>query len=194
MLELTPEEEAAVIMYIVNYDQCNEKCWNSIADIIRKYDQRYTGIVYRGQDSPLIKKIRPFFSTTPLRKMAQLFAPVNWDAPGTPSLCCLHTIHLKNAPVLSTRSIKYTLSNEVRELVEAYQPKKPWSSVEKLIQVLVFENREYNGEELIVLNGGRFFANASLTKPGFKHIDATHRESWYSFGHRRRTLKRTRKA
>lgn len=186
-LVLTPEEEAVVIMYIVNYYDCDDKCWDDLAAIIRKYGQRRTGIVYRGMGSPRILKKRPFLSTTPLRKMAELFMPVDWDAPGGPKkLCCLHKIHLVNAPVLSTRSIKYSLSKEVERLYKAYKPEKPWSRVGPLIDELVFADEKQNGEEVIVLNDGVFYKDKGLTSPGFFRHSETHLESWYSAGKRAR--------
>ncbi len=194
-LTLTPEEEVIVIMYIVNYYDCDAACWNKLAQIIRKYDMRYTGTVYRGQGSPRITKTKPYFSTSPLSEMAMLFVPTDWNAPGEPKLCCHHTIHLINAPVLNTRSVNYTFSDTVRQLYEAYNPAKPWSSVERLIDELVFRDEAQNGEEIIVLNTGKFYANASLTRGGFKRIDDIHRESWYTVpkhsGTRRRRCKRS---
>lgn len=187
-LELTSEEEAVVIMYIVNYYDCGDKCWDDLAAIIHKYGQRRTGIVYRGMGSPRIMKKRPFLSTTPLRKMAELFMPVNWDAPGGPKkLCCLHKIHLVNAPILSTRSIKYTFSKEVERLYNAYKPKKPWSRVADLIKELVFADEKQNSEEVIVLNDGVFYKDKGLTMPGFVRHSELHVESWYSAGKRVRT-------
>jgi hypothetical protein len=181
ILTLTPEEEVMVIMYIVNYYECDTICWNSIANIIRKYNMRMTGTVYRGQGSPRITNENFFFSTSTLSAMAELFRPVDWNAPGEPKkLCCHHTIHLINAPVLNTRSINYTFSDAVRKLYEDLNPEKPWSQVEPLINEMVFTDEDENGEEIIVLNGGKFYGNSDLTRRGFKRNDENHYESWYT--------------
>ncbi len=185
-MELTPEEEAVVIMYIVNYYDCDDACWNALGDIIRKYGRPFTGVVYRGQGHARILKKRPFISTSPLKEMARLFVPTNWDAPGTPKLCCLHKIHLVGATVLSTRSIKYTLSKEVERLYKAYKPAKPWSRVAPLLDELVFADRLHNGAEFMVLNDGVFYKDKTLKVPGFNRLNEIQVESWYAPGARAR--------
>jgi len=173
MTVLHAEEEFALLMYIINYDICTASMRDIIASAVRRLNHRVTLTVYRGQASSIIDHSTPFFSATPNINMARLFQPVDWDSPGEPKQCCLLRIHLQNTPVLSTREVTYTLSDDIRKRYEAYPGVKAWSRVRGLLKELVFEDTDNNGEEIIVLNGGVFVET--------QRIGSTDYETWYVY-------------
>ena len=197
-LLLTPKEEAYMICYIAMYYNCDKKtCWTYIADIIRKYGSLRHRLVYRGQSKKdsTIKNISPFVSTTPNKRMAELFVERNWSlVEETQRIGHLFTIHLKNAPWLSTRSIQYTFTKEVKEELrkinndrliqkhgKTYTFDEIFPKLKGLINELVFVDEAQNGEEILVLTGGTFYKDSSMHTKGFMPINTNDFETWYSF-------------
>lgn len=195
-LLLTPKEEASIIAYIALYYNCDkEDCWKTIGDIILKYGRTNDKIVYRGQgkEHDQIKYITPFFSTSPNKKMAELFVERDFDLPDK-LVGHLFKIHLKNVPHISTRDIQYTFTDDVKEELrkinknriiekgggnvtfEEYFPR-----IKFLIDELVYEDTEGNGEEYLILNGGTFYKNKEMTIKGYKKMNDNDFETWYSF-------------
>lgn len=181
---LDPEDEFAIIMYIINYDDCNDTIYQRIRDCILDLNIRKKRTVYRGQGNRRIETNSYFFSTTPKQKMAQMFQPFDWDSTPPKRECCMFKIHLENVPILSTRSIRYTLSPEVKKLYKKFNkhtPIKSWKRVSKLLEELVFTNEEQNGQEIIVVNGGRFYTDVNKSHEGFNQIDDDTFETWYIY-------------
>lgn len=181
---ITPEEEFALIMYIVNYDECNNWVYRTIHDLILRLNNRRTTIVYRGQSEYTIRTNTYFFSTTPMIQMAKEFQPKDWSYPNVPRLCCLFKIHLMDVPVLSTKCIKYTYSSAVQKMYREYSNMamlKPWNRVPYYIRQLVYSNQPDNREEIIVINGGSFYNSENLSTIGFKKVEEDIRETWYCY-------------
>jgi hypothetical protein len=196
-LLLTPEEEAHIICYIAFYYNCDKgTCWTRIREIIQKYGSRRHKIVYRGQASKnnTIKSITPFFSSTTNKVMADLFVEKNWAlSEGSRRIGHLFKVHLKRAPWLSTRSIKYTFTNEVKEelrkiikggLIEkgdgTYTLDTFFPKLKGLIKDLVFTDTTDNGEEILVMTGGTFYNDSTMKVKGFMPINSNDFETWYS--------------
>lgn len=214
MTALPPKYEAALIAYIALYDNCNKStCWKSIGEAIRKYGSPYTGVVYRGHSAANseIRAETPFFSTSPVRQMAELFVETNWNASedGT-KIGHLFKIHLVNVPVLRTDQILYTFTEEViselRRLngdrkiskgsgVYTFDEYLPY--LKKTIDNLVFQRTPGNDTEILVLSGGTFYISNDMKQKGYSEAgnDRMHvLETWYTFstGGSRRTRRRKR--
>jgi hypothetical protein len=202
-ITLEPKEEAAMIAYIVFYDHCKKRdCWKTIEKIIEKYGKKTKKIVYRGHQrkDKIIKKITPFFSTTPCKKMAELFVeseydPVLDDIVG--KIGNLFKLHLCNVKTINTSHINYTLSREVIEEIRKFIGKNAKiykgegiytfdefiPRIKNTLYSLVFDRTNYNCDEILVLNEGKFYKNKSLTKRGYNSTITkkgyTLREAWY---------------
>jgi hypothetical protein len=209
-LILTPKEEAYMICYIALYYNCDKKtCWKSIAHIIKKYGTSTSKLVYRGQSQKgtIIKNTTPFISTSPNKQMAELFVERNWSLPEESNkIGHLFTIHLKNTPWLSTRNIQYTFTDSVKEelrkinkdrLIEKGDEKYTFDEffprIKSLIDELVFADETQNGEEILVLNGGTFYCESTMKTKGFKPINSSDFETWYTFQTNNKTNNKTRK-
>ena len=177
-LVLSARHEAAIIAYVALYDNCDKaRCWRRIGSAIKKHGVRVTRTVYRGhaRRDRRIRLVTPFFSTTPKKQMAEL------------------TVHLVRALVLSTRSVRFTLSREViRELralngdrviakgdgnytLDEYIPCLPG-----VLRGLAHDETHANGEEILVLNDGAFYADPELRKRGFRSLGGGDYETWYA--------------
>jgi hypothetical protein len=127
--------------------------------------------------------------------MAELFVERDWSLhEDTQRVGHLFKIHLKNALWLSTRSIQYTFTDEVKDelrkinkgrLIQKRDKKYTFDEffpmIEGLIQELVFTDESQNGEEILVLTGGTFYKDSALKTKGFMPINTTDFETWYSF-------------
>lgn len=194
-ITLDPKHEAALLAYIVLYYNCDKAtCWNIIGKAIEESNMRVTRVVYRGhsKDAKRILNTTPFFSTSPVKGMAELFVEKDWSSDSEKRVGHLFKIHLMNIPVLNTRNINFTFSDKVfselkkinrnREIqkgdrtytFEEYRPK-----IKEAVYDLIHSNSKQDGEELLVLNGGTFYANKDLTKKGFKPLNG-YFETWYS--------------
>ena len=184
-MKLTPQEEAVLVCYIAIYYNCNNA--KEIGDIIKKYGSSTSRIVYRGQakKNTTIDNRKPFVSTSPSREMAEQFVEHDWEA--NKKVGNLFKIHLENAKWLSTRSIEFTLTDEVKEELRKINSKpiqkekdytldEFWPQIKTRLAELIAE-----GEEILVLTGGTF----KNTK-GVGEI-----ETWYSVGGRRRKTRRS---
>jgi hypothetical protein len=213
-MHLPPKYEAAVIAYVALYDNCEKlTCWQTVGEAIRLFGSPYSGVVYRGHASSntAIRRITPFFSTTPQREMAELFVETQWknNETGT-KIGHLFKIHLRNAPVLQTDKITYTFSPEViselRKLNGAKMIEKGSGSytfdeylpqIEATLRDLVFNrNSLANDTEVLVLNGGTFYASAAMSQVGYteKMDQGIHTyETWYSFDTRENRTRRRRR-
>lgn len=196
-LLLTPKEEAYILCYIAMYYNCDKRtCWKHIAEIIDKYGSRRSRIVYRGhaKKDSTIKSITPFISTTPNKRMADLFVERNWSLPEDKQrVGHLFKIHLKNAKWLSTRDIQYTFTKEVKEELQKINKDKHiqkgnktytfdefYPKLKGLIEELVFSDEVQNGEEVLVLTGGTFYSDSKMNTKGFMSINANDFETWYT--------------
>jgi len=194
-LLLNPKEEAYILCYIAMYYNCDKRtCWKHIAEIIYKYGSARNKVVYRGQakKDSVIKNTSPFVSTTPNKSMAELFVERDWSLDeDRQRVGHLFKIHLKNALWLSTRSIQYTFTDEVKEelrkinkgrLIQKRDKKYTFDEffpmIEGLIQELVFTDESQNGEEILVLTGGTFYKDSALKTKGFMPINTTDFETW----------------
>jgi hypothetical protein len=194
-ISLCPRHEAAIIAYIALYDNCDkERCWRRIGSAIRRHGRRLTRTVYRGhaQSDRRIRLIAPFFSTSPKRNMAELFVEREWLESGPRRVGHLFTIHLVRALVISTRSVRFTLSAAViRELralngdrviekgsglytLDEFLPR-----LSGLLRELVHSNTRQNGEEIMVLADGVFYSDSALRRRGFRSRGGGDYETWY---------------
>ena len=204
---LTPKEEAYMLCYIAMYYNCDKKtCWSNIAEIIKKYGSRTTKLVYRGHSKKdsTIKNKTPFVSTTPNKDMADLFVERNWSLPeANQRVGHLFKIHLKNAPWLSTRSIHYTYTKEVKEELRKINNNRPiqkgdgtytldefFPKIKGLIDELVGADEAQNGEEILVLTGGTFYSDRAMKTKGFMPMNANDFETWYVGANTTKTRKR----
>jgi hypothetical protein len=155
-MRLTPREEAVMVCYIAIYYNCDTQ---EIAGIIKKYGSTTSRIVYRGQakQDTTIDNRKPFVSTSPSREMAEQFVEHDWEA--NKKVGNLFTIHLENAKWLSTRSIEFTLTDEVKEELRKINSKpiqkerdytldEFWPQIKTRLTELLAE-----GEEILVLTG-----------------------------------------
>jgi len=146
-----------MVCYIAIYYNCDTQ---EIADIIQKYGSTTSRIVYRGQakKDTTIDNRKPFVSTSPSREMAEQFVEHDWEA--NKKVGNLFTIHLENAKWLSTRSIEFTLTDEVKEELRKINSKpiqkerdytldEFWPQINTRLAELLAE-----GEEILVLTGG----------------------------------------
>lgn len=188
-MKLTSKEEANMVAYIAIYYNCDTRCLKQIGDIIKNYGSTTSRVVYRGQSKKdaTIDNRKPFVSTSPSKEMAEQFVERDWSLPeGKQKVGNLFTIHLEGAKWLSTRSIDFTLDDNVKKELQAiigtsliqkdrdYTLDEFWPEIRRLLTDLLAE-----GEEILVLTGGTF----KNTK-GVGEI-----ETWYSAG-RRKTRRR----
>jgi hypothetical protein len=151
--------------------------------------------VYRGhaKSDRRIRLGTPFFSTTPNEEMAELFVEKEWLEDGPRRVGNFFTIHLVGAWALSTRSVRFTLSEPViRELralnggrviakgngkytLDEYVP-----HLCDTLRSLVLSDTRANGEEIMVLTDGTFYADSSLRKRGFRPLGGGDYETWYA--------------
>ena len=138
--------------------------------------------------------------------MADLFVERNWSLEEDPQkVGHLFKIHLKNAQSLSTRSIQYTLTDDVKEELRKINKDRPiekggrpytfdefFPRIKGLIEELVFADEAQNGEEILVLTGGTFYSDSSMKTKGFMPIGTNDFETWYSFPSYNKTRKRVR--
>jgi hypothetical protein len=193
-IQLPPIYEAALIAYIALYYNCDKvNCWNLIGEAIEKYGIPTTKTVYRGHSKKdkIIKKVTPFFSTSPLKKMAELFVEKKWINEDTSiDIGHLFKIHLINIPTINTSNIKFTYTKEVidclREINNGQVIEKGEGSytfdeylpmLRQNINSLVYNDN--NSEEILVLNGKTFYKNSKLTSVGFNNISNGNYETWY---------------
>ena len=203
---LTPKEEAYILCYIALYYNCDKKtCWKQIAKIIEKYGVLTNKIVYRGQGKKdsVIKNTTPFVSTTPNKRMAELFVEKDWSLPeDKQQVGHLFKIHLSRARWLSTRNIQYTFTKEVKEELRKINKDRPikkgdgtytldefFPRIKGLIDELVFANEAQNGEEILVLTGGTFYSDSSMKTKGFMPIGENDFETWYTLSKYNKTRK-----
>lgn len=203
---LSARHEAAIIAYVAMYDNCDKaRCWRRIGSAIKRHGVRVTRTVYRGhaRRDRSIRLVAPFFSTTPKKQMAELFVEREWPEDEGPEdegpekegrrIGNFFTVHLVRALVLSTRSVRFTLSREVvRELralngdriigkgggnytLDEFIPRVP-----DLLRRLVHDETHANGEEILVLNDGAFYADPELRKRGFRSLGGGDYETWYA--------------
>jgi hypothetical protein len=118
--------------------------------------------------------------------MAELFVEKDWfEDGGSLRVGNLFTVHLLGAQALSTRSVRFTLSDavihELRALnggrviekgegtytFDEYVPRL----VETVRDLVHSETRE-NGEEILVLTDGAFYADSALSTRGFRSLGA----------------------
>jgi len=196
-MELTPQEEAAMLCYIAIYYNCDT---SKIGEIIQKHGSTTSRVVYRGQSKKdtVIDTRSPFVSTSPDKGMAESFVEHDWES--SQKVGNLFTIHLVNAKWLSTRSITFTLTDKVKEEVRTmignnmirkdkdYTLDQYWPQIkERLTELLA------DGEEILVLTNGTFYSDESMKTKGFKTTIPNQFETWYSGargGRRRKTRRR----
>ena len=175
---LSARHEAAIIAYVALYDNCDKaRCWRRIGSAIKRHGVRVTRTVYRGhaRRDRSIRLVAPFFSATPEKQMAEL------------------TVHLVRALVLSTRAVRFTLSREVVRELRAlngdriiakgdgdYTLDEFIPCVPDLLRSLVHDETHANGEEILVLNDGAFYADPELRKRGFRSLGGGDYETWYA--------------
>jgi len=163
MLRLKPKEEALLLCYVLFFDRCTYACRLPIADLIRTYGTPTTRTVYRGQTNSVIWTNTPFFSASPTRAMAEGYAQNN----------TLFRIHLNEVPCLSTRSVHYTLSDDVMTELRKWDGNAALAHPK--VKHAIFQKRM---EEVLVLNGGTFYADAARKRHGFE-THGTFKETWY---------------
>lgn len=194
---LSARHEAAIIAYVALYDNCDKaRCWRRIGRAIKHHGERVTRTVYRGharRDNE-IRLVTPFFSTTPKK----LFVEKEWPEDDGPEkegrrIGNFFTVHLVRALVLSTRSVRFTLSREViRELHELngdrviakgdgnYTLDEYIPLLLGVLRGLVHDETHANGEEILVLNDGAFYADPELRRRGFRSLGGGDYETWYA--------------
>ena len=196
-IKLNAKEEAALLAYIALYFNCDRSiCWKIIGDTIKRLNKRVTTTVYRGHDktSKSISNITPFFSTSSLKSMAELFVEKKWSTIAGKRVGHLFTIHLVDVPVINTRWINFTYTKKVfseldklnsDRVIEKGNGSYTFNEYKPLIKSninnLVHTDSGETGEEIIVLNGGTFYADKTCTKKGFNPLENGDFETWYKF-------------
>ena len=197
-MKLTPKEEANMVSYIALYYNCDSSCLNEIGAIVKKYGSTDPKTVYRGQSKKdtTIDNRKSFVSTSPDKEMADAFVEREWEPER--KVGNLFTIHLENTKWLSTRSIEFTLSDQVKKELRTivgnkpiqkekdYTPDEFFPRIGPLLKELLDE-----GEEILVLTGP-FYNDMSKTTEGFKTVGPNEFETWR--GGRRKTRKHKRRA
>ena len=187
-----------MVAYIAIYYNCDKACLEQIGAIVKKYGSTDPKTVYRGQSNgdAVIDSRKPFVSTSPSKEMAEQFVEREWEPER--KVGNLFTIHLENAKWLSTRSIRFTLSDGVKEELRMIVGNKPiqkekdytldefFPRIGPLLKELIDE-----GEEILVLTGP-FYTDMSKTTEGFKTVGPNEFETWR--GGRRKTRKHKRRA
>jgi hypothetical protein len=194
-MQLEPRLEAAIIAYVALYSSCKARCWKAVREAILSHGRKRSCVVYRGhsRSDKTIKNVNPFFSTTPKRKMADLFVERDWEADGE-RVGHLFKIHLVKVPTLSTRDIAYTLTKEVKDHLKRINNNAPihkgsgvctldeyMPRIRGLLRRLVHDDSKYNGMEIMVPTGGKFYRDASLSKRGFADACKGVIETWYVY-------------
>ena len=190
-----------MVAYIAMYYNCDTACLEQIGNIVKKYGLTVSKDVYRGQSKQdtTIDTRKPFVSTSPSKEMAEQFVERDWSLPeGKQKVGNLFTIHLRGAKWLSTRSIRFTLSDDVKEELRTIVGNKPiqkekdytldefFPRIRPLLKELLDE-----GEEILVLTGS-FYTDKSKTTEGFKTTAPNEFEAWQ--GRRRKTRKHKRRS
>ena len=195
---LTPKEEANLVSYIALYYNCDRSCLNEIGAIVKKYGSTEPKTVYRGQSKKdtTIDNRKSFVSTSPDKEMAEKFVEREWEPER--KVGNLFTIHLEKTKWLSTRSIEFTLSDEVKEELKKIIGNKPikkdrdytldefFPRIKPLVEELVAD-----GEEVLVSTDETFYSDVSKKAKGFKKIGENEFETWR--GGRRTRRRRARK-
>lgn len=159
---LKPKEEALLLCYVLFFDRCTYACRTPIADLIRTYGVPTTRTVYRGQTNSVIWTHTPFFSASPTRAMAEGYATNH-----------LFRIHLNEVPCLSTRRVQYTLTDDVMTELRKWDGNAAVAYPK--VKHAIFQKKM---EEVLVLNGGTFYADAARERHGFDSRGAL-TETWY---------------
>lgn len=195
-IKLSPKHEAALLAYIVLYYNCDKStCWKLIGKIIEENGKLLTKTVYRGhgKNDKRIINISPFFSTSPLKSMAELFVETEWsenDEESPKRVGHLFKIHLDKVPTINTKDIKFTYSKEVLSELKKINKNRPIEKGEgtftfeeyipklkSAVHDLVYTNSLF--DEILVLNGGTFYANKECTKKGFAPLANGDFETYY---------------
>jgi len=175
-MELPEQDEADLFAYVLaEYSDtaCPRACMDRIPDIIKRANQRLSGVtVYRGHTGfkktiEFTKGRKNFMSTSLARRAAVNFT----DSAGQSNFstaeplveCCLFTIHLDNALAidLSKVSFERAFARKLDALIAVRQNPLPTDRVER------FKYHLGNEEEVIVLGGGTFYQDAEKKTPGF---------------------------
>lgn len=174
-MELPEQDEADLFAYVLsNYSDtsCPKECMNRIPDIIKRANQRFSGVtVYRGHTG--FKKTiefgegKKFMSTSTERRAAINFLDHSLQsnfAKVDPIVeCCLFTIHLDNALAIDLRKVSFerAFARKLDALIAVRQNPLPTDRVER------FKYHLGNEKEVIVLGGGTFYQDAEKKTPGF---------------------------
>lgn len=175
-MELPEQDEADLFAYVLadfSDTACPRACMDRIPDIIKRANQRLSGVtVYRGHTK--FKKTidftvgrKNFMSTSLARRAAINFtdtAPQSNFVQVEPLVeCCLFTIHLDDALAidLSTISFERAFARKLDALIAVRENGLSTDRVERFKQHL---SRE---AEVIVLGGGMFYQDAEKKTPGF---------------------------
>jgi len=175
-MELPEQDEADLFAYVLaeySDTQCPRECMDRIPDIIKRANQRLSGVtVYRGHTGfkktiEFTKGRKNFMSTSLARRAAINFT----DSVGQSSFskaeplveCCLFTIHLDGALAidLSKVSFERAFARKLDALIAVRKNPLPTDRVER------FKYHLANEEEVIVLGGGTFYQDAEKKTPGF---------------------------
>ena len=175
-MELPEQDEADLFAYVLaDYSdtKCPRACMDRIPDIIKRANQRLSGVtVYRGHTK--FKKTieftvgrKNFMSTSLARRAAVNFT----DTVGQSNFvqveplieCCLFTIHLDDALAidLSKVSFERAFTRKLDHLIAVNPNPLPTDRVER------FKHHLRNEAEVIVLGGGTFYQDAEKKTPGF---------------------------
>ena len=182
-----------MVAYIAMYYNCDTACLEQIGDIVKKHGLTVSKDVYRGQSKQdtTIDTRKPFVSTSPSKEMAEQFVEREWEPER--KVGNLFTIHLRGAKWLSTRSIRFTLSDDVKEELRTIVGNKPIQkekdyTLDQFFPLLrpLLKNLLAEGEEILVLTGS-FYTDKSKTTEGFKTTAPNEFEAWH--GGRRKTRK-----
>jgi hypothetical protein len=175
-MELPEQDEADLFAYVLaDYSdtKCPRACMDRIPDIIKRANQRLSGVtVYRGHTK--FKKTIEFtvgrknFMSTSLARRAAVnftdFAPQSSFATVDPLVqCCLFTIHLDNALAIDISKVSFerALTRKLDHLIAVNPNPFPTDRVER------FNHHLRNEAEVIVLGGGTFYQDAEKKTPGF---------------------------
>ena len=104
----------------------------------------------------------------------------------------LFTIHLVDCLALSTRHVKYTLTPDVKEELRKIVGNRTiekgggnftfeqfFPRIKRLLHDLVFDERDHNGEEILVSSRGTFYKSSALNIKGFRNKTPHDLVTWY---------------
>ena len=178
-MELPEQDEADLFAYVLADfadTRCPRACMDRIPDIIKRANQRLSGVtVYRGHkgDKKTIEFTngrKNFMSTSLSRRGAMNFtdfAPQSSFATVDPLVeCCLFTIHLDNALAidLSKVSFERAFAKKLDHLFAKNPRPGPSDRNER------FKYHLSGEAEVIVLGGGTFYKDAEKKTPGFTEM------------------------